>query len=243
MKKYVAGAGLAAALLTGSVAIAGLNPIGFASAQDATTTEPPTTESPTTESPTTESPTTEAPSGEATPTPTPAPDEGAAPADGERGSVGFGPLSRSLDELVAEGVITQEQADAIRDRVDAKRDEWKAEHPGKGPGGRDGFGGFTGLRESTQAVADALGLSVEDLISALGDGSSLNDLAAEKGVDPAAISQILVDAANTRIDQGVADGKITQEKADELKAKISESVGKAMDGSLKGLGRFGRGTG
>lgn len=208
MKKYVAGAGVAVALLTGSIAVAAVSPIGFAGAQDSTTTEPPSGE-------------------ELVPAP-PGPDVP---------EMRNGPLEQSLDELVAEGVITQEQADAITSRVGEKAEQWKDQHP------RMGHGGFDGLRESAQAVADALGMSVEELTTALRDGSSLNDLATEKGVDPTTISQILIDAANARIDEAVTDGKLDQEKADELKAGIADNIGKVMDGSLKGLGGFGHGPG
>jgi ribosomal protein S20 len=221
MKKYIAGAGVAAALLTGSLAVAAVSPIGFAGAQDTTTSEAPATA---------------APSTDTAPDQT-APDQTAPPAGSDQRSTDHGPLSTSLDELVSEGVINQDQAEAIRSRVDENRQKWESDHP------HMGHGGFGELRESAQAVADALGMPVEDVMSALRGGSSLNDLAAKQGVDPAAVSKILVDAANAKIDQALTDGKLDQAKADELKAKVSDNVGKVMDGSVKDLGgivrRFG----
>ena len=66
---------------------------------------------------------------------------------------GFGPFGGGLvddvlDDLVADGTITQAQADAISEAMEARRDELKSQRgegfPGRGFGHRGGPGGFGG---------------------------------------------------------------------------------------------------
>jgi len=77
-------------------------------------------------------------------------------------------------------------------------------------------------------VADTLGVSRTDLRAALRDGKSVNDYATELGKDPATVRDALVNAADTAIDKAVANGRIDQARADELKAKVPDRVDKAM---------------
>src|SRR5207237_9806328 len=96
-------------------------------------------------------------------TPAPAPAAGSpAPAKGDW-------AKSVLDGLVAKGTITQAQADEILAALNAAR-------PAHGPGGPGGPGpghGFGNL----DAAAKALGMSVDDLRSALEGGKSLATLA------------------------------------------------------------------
>src|SRR5262245_37634664 len=77
-------------------------------------------------------------------------------------------------------------------------------------------------------VADTLGVSRTDLRAALRDGKSVNDYAAELGKDPATVRDALVSAADTALDKAVANGRIDQARADEIKAKVPDRVDKAM---------------
>ena len=83
-------------------------------------------------------------------------------------SEGFQTLEEVLADLVDEGVITQEQADVVGERLQEARPERGARHGI----GRGFIGG--GLTD----VAETLGMSVEDLGAALMDGSSIADIAA-----------------------------------------------------------------
>lgn len=206
MNKYVATAGVTVALLGGSLAVAAVNPLSLAGAQDTTTST--------------------------------------APADTAPGSgaARVRPLDAALSELVADGTLTQEQADAVTARTEEKRDALGGDHGGPGGergdhGGRGGF--FGGIGEAADAIASQLGITTTELKDALVNGTSLNDLAAQHGVDPAAVSQAIVDAANTRIDAALADGRITQEQADSAKTKVTDTVAGLMDGTIKGPGRGG----
>lgn len=125
-----------------------------------------------------------------------------------------------IDRLVEEGVITQEQADdvaAVRDAVQAHREEMRA--------------------EKQQSIADALGITVEDLEAAREEGTTLAELA---GDDLSAIVDLFTTQATERIEEGVASGRITQEQADERLDGLAERIeSRVEDGG--GFGRRGDG--
>lgn len=122
-------------------------------------------------------------------------------------------LENALDELVDEGVITQEQADAVRDRVRSKFFEFRSDHPGR-----------LGRGEGLAAAAETLGLSTEEVMDALIEGSTLADLASEQGVEVQAVVDAIVAERTTRIDQAVANGLLDAERAEEIKAGLADRV-------------------
>ena len=85
---------------------------------------------------------------------------------------------------------------------------------GRGPG-RHGLGDA-----ELEAAANALGMTTDDVQSALQGGKTLQDLADEAGVDIAdvqtAIQAVHQTEMRDRIQQAVDDGTITQENADWL---------------------------
>ena len=88
---------------------------------------------------------------------------------------------------------------------------------GRGPGSGHGFG--LGDAE-LEAAAKVLGMTTDEVQSALQGGKTLQDLADEAGVDIADV-QAAIQAAHAtemrdRIQQAVDDGTITQENADWL---------------------------
>ena len=103
-------------------------------------------------------------------------------------------------------------------------------------GGRGGGGRGIGL-VGLQAAAEALNMTTDELISALRSGATLEELATEAGVELQAV-QDAISAAHeeemrTRIEQGVADGTITQEKADWLLEGLEKGF---LDGPGFGFG-------
>src|SRR5688500_215178 len=145
-----------------------------------------------------------------------------------------------LDGLAAKGTITQAQADEILAALNAAR-------PAHGPRGHGpGRGGFAKL----DAAATALGMTVEDLRSALEGGKSLAAVAQEKGIDVAKVVDALVAEFKVHLDQEVASGIHTQAEADQkladARARLEAFVnGTAPPGGPGGFGggRHGRGPG
>lgn len=92
----------------------------------------------------------------------------------------------------------------------------------------DCAGGFRGghgfLHGNLDAAATALGITAEELRTELEAGKSIADVAGEKGVDVQTVIDALVAAATTKIDEALANGDITQEKADELKTNLVDRI-------------------
>jgi hypothetical protein len=137
-------------------------------------------------------------------------------------------LQETLQPLVDDGTLTQDQADKVIAALQDAR-PFGGEH-GRGPGG-PGLGGrehghmFLGL----DTAATALGVSTEDLISAFQDGKSIADVAAEQGVDVQAVIDALVAEASSRLDEAVTDGRLTAEEAATRKAEITEKITEMVD--------------
>ena len=133
----------------------------------------------------------------------------------------FDPTARiraALQNLVDDGTITSEQADAVAADLAADRPA-RGDHGGFGHHGRGGHPGFDG-----EVVADLLGVTPEELRDALRDGQSIADVAAANGVDVQTVIDALVAEAETHHDQAVTDGRLTQDEADERLADITERV-------------------
>lgn len=74
--------------------------------------------------------------------------------------------------------------------------------------------------QSFDAVAEALGMTPEQLFSELHSGKTLEEIAEAKGVDMEAVKDALTasqkEALKAEIEQAVEDGKLTREQADWL---------------------------
>ncbi|HEX7094316.1 MAG TPA: hypothetical protein VF183_00435 [Acidimicrobiales bacterium] len=79
-------------------------------------------------------------------------------------------------------------------------------------------------RPSLSAAAEALGISVDELREELRAGSSIADVAEERGVDLQAVIDAMVAAATEEIDERVAAGRLDAERAEELKAELPERI-------------------
>ncbi len=212
MNNKLAAVGLAAGLLGGAAAGLALGVPGLAGAQsDATTTTTPATTAPDTTAPDTTAPDTGS-------------DETPAPKDRSAW------MTEALAPLVSAGTITQAQADAVIEALQAAKPEGRH---GPGPGI---------VHASIDTAAEALGVTSEELRTALRDGKSVADVAGEKGVDVQVVIDALVAEAQERIATAVSDGRITQAQADERLATLTDDVTKIVNGEGRGFGR-GRGPG
>jgi len=125
-----------------------------------------------------------------------------------------------LGEAVTEGWLTQGQADRMRERAE------EGFGPGMGgmfQGGRRG--GMFGPEDSFISVAaDELGMTVQDLVVELQDSKTIADVAADKDVDPQVIVDAFVAQHTERLNEAVADGRITQKQADLMTEQMTEEV-------------------
>ena len=132
-----------------------------------------------------------------------------------------------VDAAVADGEITEERAEQMRERIQT------AETPlFGGPRGDHGHRGHHGgPRASLEPAAEVLGLSAEELREML-PGTSLAAIAAEQGVATADVEAAIVAAGEERVDQALADGRIDAERAAEMKDRIAEKASDIVDRTI-----------
>ena len=234
------GGGAAGLALTGTTLAS--TRIADVSSTDSTTAADPatgTTTSDTTGTDNSETTTTAAPAVDdpttttTAPVTTPVPAPAAAPSTGKSTTTPNGDWAKkALDPLVAKGTLTQAQEDAVLAALQAGRPDHGPGH-GRGPG----FGNL-------DAAAKALGMTADELRSALQGGKSLADVAKAKGIDPAKVVDALVAELKAHLDAEVTSGEHTQAQADQMlaqaKPRIEDFVnGKAPAGGPGGFGGFG----
>ena len=84
-------------------------------------------------------------------------------------------------------------------------------------------------RHGAKVVADTLGVSVQDLRTALEGGQTITEYATSLDKNPADVKTALVNAADTAIDKLVANGRIDQARGDEITSKVPDRVDKVMN--------------
>jgi hypothetical protein len=144
-------------------------------------------------------------------------------------------LKNRIDEAVAAGRLTEEQADALKERIDA------SEYPFLGGPWKLRFGGHRGHWHAgfahrgvalLEASASYLGMSEEELREELRD-KTLAEIAREQGKTAAGLVQQLVAVQTKRIDEAVDGGRITEEQATELKEGLDERMQALVEGELR----------
>jgi prolyl-tRNA editing enzyme YbaK/EbsC (Cys-tRNA(Pro) deacylase) len=88
-------------------------------------------------------------------------------------------------------------------------------------------------RKGLADVADAIGISADDLRAALRDGQTLAAVAEANGVDPQDVIDVLVENGTARLDAAVAAGRIDQATADQRKAGLPERAADLVNGELE----------
>jgi len=136
-------------------------------------------------------------------------------------------IAERLQSLVDDGTITADQAEAVAETLaDGPRP--------KGPRGHHRGPNFG-------AIAEFLGMEREEFREALQEYDTLADLAAANGSSGTELTDFLVDKAEERLDQAVADGKIDQADADEKLADASEKIAEMVNSEIPDIaGQGGR---
>jgi polyhydroxyalkanoate synthesis regulator phasin len=134
-------------------------------------------------------------------------------------------LREELQELVDNGTLTSEQADAVATFLVENRPDHGRHHglPGWFERRHDGFGLDRG------EIAELFGLEPAELRDLLRDGQSLADVATAQGIDVQVVIDTFVTAAKEHLDAGVANGRLTQEEADAKLAELTERITEMVD--------------
>ena len=92
------------------------------------------------------------------------------------------------------------------------------------------------------AIAEALGMSLEDFEAALAEGQTPYTLAAERGIDFAVIQAAMATMHAEALEQAATEGLIPQERANWMQGRQAEhSIG--VDGAVPGAGNMAQGAG
>ncbi len=158
-------------------------------------------------------------------------------------------LTERVNQAVTDGRIDQTQANTMLADAEARIGAMVDQTPPLGGrhGGGVGLGGFGGrglggLRGELTDLAATLGLDVAAVQSDLAEGKTLAEAAGEQSVRAETLTDALVKAATTHIDKALADGRIDQAQADEMKANLNQRVTDMINGvRLQGHGGFGHG--
>jgi len=127
-----------------------------------------------------------------------------------------------VDEGLADGRITEDEATKARERISSAEGA-----------------GFRRLKErhekrqdralkvrgaAIEQAAAALGITEDELRDQLRTGKSIADVAAERGVSLDDVKAQILDAAKTKLDRAVANGRIDQAKADAALQRLSDGL-------------------
>ena len=89
------------------------------------------------------------------------------------------------------------------------------------------------LRQWTKISAETLDMPVQDFVQAMREGQTPAQIAEAHGSSGQALVDAIVAAEKARLDQAVADGKITQERADRILARVTEKAGRWVEHGIK----------
>jgi len=124
-----------------------------------------------------------------------------------------------VDEKVADGTLTEEQAAGIRERIE------QGEFPFFGkPHHRPHLGGYLGGE-----LAEFLGITAEQFRDARLDGQSIAQIAEANGKSRDEVIDFLVGQMEKDLAAKVEEGKLDQARADEILERFKERVGELVD--------------
>jgi hypothetical protein len=131
----------------------------------------------------------------------------------------------TVDDLVARGRLTQDQAAKIKDKIAS--------------GNGLGLGRFLAHRRAARlarvragivnSAANAIGIDVGDLRAALKGGASVADVAAQHNVSLDTVKAQITSDAKSKLDTAVQQNKITQARADQLLQQLTAKLDDALN--------------
>jgi polyhydroxyalkanoate synthesis regulator phasin len=124
-----------------------------------------------------------------------------------------------LDEAVAAGKISPEDAEQVRQRIE------ESQGLGLGPRGWriHALGGIV------SSVAETLDMTPREIAQDLRQGQSLAEIGQAKGVATDTLRSAILTAADEKLDQAVADGKLTQDQADKIMTRLTDNIDKILN--------------
>jgi hypothetical protein len=141
-----------------------------------------------------------------------------------------------VDKALADGRITEEQADELKSRIESGDAPWLL-----GPG----VFGFRGhgpnapradhpffFQDKLEPASDYLGLTPTELLERLRSGKSLADVAKAEGKSVDGLKQAILDAAKSALDDAVARESLTQDQADAIYERLQDFIDELVNGKI-----------
>lgn len=142
----------------------------------------------------------------------------------------------AIDERVAAGQLTQEQADALKERIAELPDDALIGPAGHGFGGH-GPGGHVMRIFIAEGLADFLGITQQQLRTELqAEGATLASVAEAHGKSRDELKTFITGEFEAKLAERVAAGDLTEADADERLAEHSERIDAMIDGEFPGHG-------
>jgi hypothetical protein len=135
-----------------------------------------------------------------------------------------------IDEALADGRITEEQAAEMRERVASG----ELRFPGRGhPGARCFLAG-----RIVDVSAEVLGIERSEVIDGLQDGQSLAQIAEGHGISVDEFKAELTGTVESNLAEKVEEGYVTQERADRMLGRFTNNLDRVInhvpDGDVPG---------
>ena len=141
-------------------------------------------------------------------------------------------LENRVDEAVEAGRLTEEEGAALKERIRSGDAPLLFGGFGHGGFGLAHFGHFANLKTASAY----LGLTQADLRERLANGDTLAEIARAEGKAIDGLVQALLKGAEERIDDAVADGRLTESQANELKQDLEARITDLVTGELPAIG-------
>jgi hypothetical protein len=125
----------------------------------------------------------------------------------------------ALRDLVADGTISADQADAVASHL----------------AGRPNFIGrrLHRIHAGLDVAAATIGVSESELVEAVRDGQSVAEVAEANGVEAQTVVEALVAEVSARVDEAVASGDLEDDRAAEIKAEAVERITDFVNSELR----------
>jgi len=146
-----------------------------------------------------------------------------------------------INKAVADGTLTQEQANQRIQAIQSGQGPGQPgagqrgqERPGRGQRGQQGPGQGQGQRGPgmpgpSQAIADLLGMTPQEIRTELQAGKSLAQIAEAKGVSRDTLKAKILETQKARLDAAVAAGRMTAEQAQQVATRQAANVDRMLD--------------
>jgi ribosomal protein S20 len=137
--------------------------------------------------------------------------------------------TQAIDQAVANGTIDANRAAQLKGNLPQLADRLVNQKHDRG----DRRHGRRFLKDALGVAAKTIGVSTDDLKSALKSGKTIGDVAKDHKVDVSKVTDAIVDAAKKQIDAAVKDGKLDKDKAKKLEDRLPDLVKKLVNGELR----------